>query len=174
MDGKECLYPADHDLVVTSFAALLRRHRISQRLTQEDLAFASGLSVRAVRNVELGRVRCPRRDSVKRLAEALKLPVYDHRQLAMAARAQRFEPTVPSDSNNRRLDLEPGETVTVLVRRDVAVGLSVRLSPALRDTGDYEVTILVEFDDEATHDTVPRPAEQGTKPGFRPANRSVA
>ena len=47
--------------------------RLGARLTQEELAAQTGLSVRSVRNLELGRVRTPRVDTVRLLGTALGL-----------------------------------------------------------------------------------------------------
>jgi transcriptional regulator with XRE-family HTH domain len=55
------------------FGALLQRRRRLAGLTQEELAERTELSVRAIRNLELGRVRRPRRETVRRLTEALDL-----------------------------------------------------------------------------------------------------
>jgi predicted ATPase/DNA-binding XRE family transcriptional regulator len=60
-------------LAVATFGGLLRRHRLSAGLTQEALADRAGLSVHAVQNLERGSSR-PYRDTVRRLAEALRLP----------------------------------------------------------------------------------------------------
>lgn len=51
----------------------LLRLRLGARLTQEELAARTGLSVRSVRNLELGRVRAPRVDTVRLLGTALGL-----------------------------------------------------------------------------------------------------
>jgi tetratricopeptide (TPR) repeat protein/transcriptional regulator with XRE-family HTH domain len=56
-----------------SFAALLRAHREGALLSQEELAARSGLSVRAIRDVEAGRVQRPRGESLRLLADALEL-----------------------------------------------------------------------------------------------------
>jgi non-specific serine/threonine protein kinase len=56
-----------------SFADLLRRGRIEGRLTQEDLALRTGLSVRAISDLERGLHRSPYADTVARLADALGL-----------------------------------------------------------------------------------------------------
>ena len=56
-----------------AFAALLRAHRERALLTQEALAARSGVSVRTIRDLELGRVRRPRSGSVRLLADALGL-----------------------------------------------------------------------------------------------------
>ena len=56
-----------------SFGALLRVGRRRALLSQEQLAARAGLSERAVRDLEAGRVRWPRGDTVRLLAEALQL-----------------------------------------------------------------------------------------------------
>jgi transcriptional regulator with XRE-family HTH domain len=56
-----------------AFGAELRRRRTDARLTQEQLAERSGLSVRTVRGLERGRVRYPRPESLRLLAEVLGL-----------------------------------------------------------------------------------------------------
>jgi transcriptional regulator with XRE-family HTH domain len=55
------------------FRALLRSHRKRAGQTQQQLADLSALSVRAVRDLELGCVTQPRRDTVKLLADGLRL-----------------------------------------------------------------------------------------------------
>jgi transcriptional regulator with XRE-family HTH domain len=50
------------------FPELMRRTRLRAGLTQQQLADLSALSVRAVRDLETGRVRRPRRDTVRLLA----------------------------------------------------------------------------------------------------------
>jgi tetratricopeptide (TPR) repeat protein/transcriptional regulator with XRE-family HTH domain len=53
--------------------SLLRRLRRDAGLTQEELAEAAELSVRAVRDVERGAVATPQKETVRRLADALGL-----------------------------------------------------------------------------------------------------
>jgi transcriptional regulator with XRE-family HTH domain/tetratricopeptide (TPR) repeat protein len=55
------------------FSARLRAARQLSNLSQEELAERTGLSVRAISNLERGRVRWPHRDSVHRLADVLGL-----------------------------------------------------------------------------------------------------
>jgi tetratricopeptide (TPR) repeat protein/DNA-binding XRE family transcriptional regulator len=56
-----------------AFGALLRPCRQRAGLSQEELAERSGLSIRAISNLERGRVRRPHPDSARRLADALGL-----------------------------------------------------------------------------------------------------
>ncbi|MFI2365154.1 BTAD domain-containing putative transcriptional regulator [Promicromonospora sp. NPDC019610] len=56
-----------------SAGELLRRHREAGGLTQRDLAEASGVSLASVRDIEQGRSRRPRRESVAALVAALGL-----------------------------------------------------------------------------------------------------
>jgi tetratricopeptide (TPR) repeat protein/transcriptional regulator with XRE-family HTH domain len=55
------------------FASLLRKLRREAGLTQEELAGAAGLSVRAVSYLERGAVTSPQKDTVRLLADALGL-----------------------------------------------------------------------------------------------------
>ena len=55
------------------FGELLRACRLSARLSQQELAGSSGMSVREISDLERGRTRRPYPDSVHRLAEALGL-----------------------------------------------------------------------------------------------------
>ncbi|WP_203926995.1 BTAD domain-containing putative transcriptional regulator [Virgisporangium ochraceum] len=56
---------------VSDTGAAIRRRRLAAGLTQQELADASGVSVRTVRDIEQGRVDRPRAASVRRLVEAL-------------------------------------------------------------------------------------------------------
>jgi transcriptional regulator with XRE-family HTH domain len=68
-----------------AFGTVLRNYRITRGLTQEELADRSGLSVRAIRNLEIGRTERPQRQSVTLLATALRLAEPDHAALLIAA-----------------------------------------------------------------------------------------
>ena len=52
---------------------LLRRYRIRAGISQDELAARAGLSLRAIRDIERGRVRRPRQESLARLTAALQL-----------------------------------------------------------------------------------------------------
>ena len=64
---------------------LVRRHRSRLGLSQEDLAARAALSVRAIRDLERGRVATPRAQSVHRLASALRLAGSDLDELLAAS-----------------------------------------------------------------------------------------
>ena len=83
-----------------SLGGLVRAHRGRLRLTQEELAERAGLSERTLRNLEGGRIRRPYPDTIRRLADALRLTGPDRDQLQAAARGitpgRGPEGTVPS------------------------------------------------------------------------------
>src|SRR5215469_64920 len=56
-----------------TFAGLLRQLRAGAGLTQEELAEAASVSVRSVRDLERGRVAAPQKETVRLLADALRL-----------------------------------------------------------------------------------------------------
>lgn len=69
------------------FGSLLRALRTERGLTQEELAAAANLSVRAVSDLERGVNHAPRRDTARLLAEALRLN--DDARAAFDAAARR-------------------------------------------------------------------------------------
>ncbi|GHG49830.1 XRE family transcriptional regulator [Streptomyces griseocarneus] len=79
-----------------SFGLLLRRYRLAAGMTQEELAEASGLSVRAISDLERGRTSRPQRKSVELLTEALAQGDDATRRLVEAARAARLGPDLAS------------------------------------------------------------------------------
>lgn len=58
---------------VNDFGSLLRLYRADKGLTQQQLADFSAMSVRAIRDLELGRAERPRWNTVRLLADALRL-----------------------------------------------------------------------------------------------------
>jgi transposase len=81
-----------------SFGALLRARRLQALLSQEQLAARAALSERTVRNLEAGRVRSPRTDTVRLLADALRLSDPERESWFAAVRRvnhQRAEPAAP-------------------------------------------------------------------------------
>jgi transcriptional regulator with XRE-family HTH domain len=72
---------------------LLRRRRAEAGLTQEELAARSGLSVRAISDIERGVTAKPHRSSAALLADALGLVPADRDELTAAG--GRFDETGP-------------------------------------------------------------------------------
>ncbi|WP_281283215.1 helix-turn-helix domain-containing protein [Kutzneria buriramensis] len=71
---------------------MLRRLRLRARMTQEELAERSGLSVRTIRGLESGSNRNPKLDSLRLLAEALGLDQTDRDELLGPRPAASAEP----------------------------------------------------------------------------------
>ncbi|NUT45789.1 MAG: helix-turn-helix domain-containing protein [Saccharothrix sp.] len=72
-----------------TFGELLRAHRLRARLTQEELAEGSGVSVRAISDMERGRAKGPQRRTVEALAGVLSLAEPRIRELLDAAKQGR-------------------------------------------------------------------------------------
>jgi transcriptional regulator with XRE-family HTH domain len=83
------------------FGRMAAERRRQLGLTQEDLAAATGLSVRSIRELESDRVAQPRPSTIRLLAEALDLPVGD---LSAARRAA--EPPAPGPVRPAQLPLD--------------------------------------------------------------------
>ena len=69
----------------TLVGAILRNHRIQRRLTQHELAKMSSISVRAIRDIELGRSQQPRRQTIRLIADGLGLSGRDRASFEEAA-----------------------------------------------------------------------------------------
>ena len=111
----------------SAFGALLRRHRLSARLTQEALVERAGLNAKSVSALESGLRRSPYRATVSRLADALDLSVADRAELATSARRRprgAGGPERPALGEPR-----PGLPVapTPLVGRDADLALGLEL-----------------------------------------------
>ncbi|WP_330461158.1 helix-turn-helix domain-containing protein [Streptomyces sp. NBC_00820] len=70
---------------VEDFGLQLQRYRKRAQLSQKILADLSTVSVRAVRNLELGQVAAPRRETVRLLAAALQLTTHERLSFELAA-----------------------------------------------------------------------------------------
>lgn len=111
------------------FDHLVLRYRTRAGLTQQELADFSTISVRAIRDLEHGRAQRPRRDTVRLLADALRLNERDRARLeAAAGRTARTDLRVgPSGT------AVPPPTGTVPIgRRDEADALTTDLGAAGR------------------------------------------
>jgi tetratricopeptide (TPR) repeat protein/transcriptional regulator with XRE-family HTH domain len=71
-----------------TFAGLLRQLRTGAGLTQEELAEAASVSVRSVRDLERGRVATPQKETVRLLADALRLGGAARAEFEAAARGR--------------------------------------------------------------------------------------
>lgn len=95
----------------SSFGRLVRHHRDRLGLTQRQLADFSTVSVRAIRDIEQGRAKRPRNDTVRLIADGLRLNTRARETLVRAAKAfsplwdiaERFasEPIAPPTVPNR-------------------------------------------------------------------------
>jgi tetratricopeptide (TPR) repeat protein/transcriptional regulator with XRE-family HTH domain len=79
---------ADRSVGRSVFGELVQAHRQRLRMTQEDLAQRTGLSVRTIREIEAGRVRVPRRTSVRLFADAFGLEGPDRDRFEAAGQAE--------------------------------------------------------------------------------------
>lgn len=102
-----------------TFGALLRKLRLAAALRQEELAERSGLSARAISDLERGVRRAPYRDTVERLARALTLSDTDAARLETAVQRQR--PTRLSDPASPRATDALPIPMTDLIGRDSAL-----------------------------------------------------
>jgi transcriptional regulator with XRE-family HTH domain len=77
---------------------LLSRVRRTAGLTQEEVAERAEMSVRALRNIELGLVPRPRRRTMESLVQALRMEGGDENELLRLARASRIAKSSEEDS----------------------------------------------------------------------------
>ncbi|MGW2476091.1 helix-turn-helix domain-containing protein [Streptomyces sp. NPDC001665] len=80
-------------MTVSSLGRLVRRLRLARALTIEQLAEASGVSVRAIGDMERGRSTRPRHGTVAALMQGLRLGEAEAEELLAAARADRGKET---------------------------------------------------------------------------------
>jgi polar amino acid transport system substrate-binding protein len=111
-----------------SLAGLLRSLRQRALLTQEELAQRSGLSVRTIRGLELGRIRRPHSGSLRRLADALQLAGQEREALVAAAHAERADLAERGPDPTPAVAARPAGSATPQPRVAAAAGL-VRLLP---------------------------------------------
>lgn len=96
------------------FGDLLRRCRIAARFTQEELAERAGMSVRGLSDLERGIRRVPHRDTLLRIAHALRLETDAQTALETAARQLRAVHVTLAPHATRNLPATP----TSFVGRD--------------------------------------------------------
>ena len=93
---------------VSDFAVLLRRHRRTSGLTQEELAERAGLSAASVSLLERGLTRTPQRATVEMLSAALALSPTDGAAFAEAARRARRSDTISLEEPGSATLVTPG------------------------------------------------------------------
>ena len=69
----------------SSFAGVLRRHRVAAGLSQQALAERAGISTRGLSDLERGLSQAPRLDTLKRLADALGMDAAARQALIQAS-----------------------------------------------------------------------------------------
>ncbi|MGA5299450.1 ATP-binding protein [Nucisporomicrobium flavum] len=74
------------------FGEVLKRFRVREMLTQEELAASCGVSVRQIRELEAGRIRTPRAATVRALEGALGLSPTDVAELRQATTGAKPSP----------------------------------------------------------------------------------
>lgn len=113
--------------LVPRFGELLKAQRERIGLTQQGLADHATLSVRALRDMEAGRVRRPRHETVRLIADALRLEGRTRAAFEAAARQREFEaePVAPPTAH------------TALVGREAE---TEALTRALTEHGDRLVS----------------------------------
>ena len=104
----------------TSFGQLLKHRRLLRGMTQEILAETSGLGIRSIQGLERGETQ-PRRETLRRLAEALQL---SGEQIEELERAGRPLPRHRHASANHNL---PVQLTTFIGRERELVQLTKRL-----------------------------------------------
>ncbi len=121
-----------HDPVPASFGPLLKHLRTTAELTQEELAERAGVSARLISDLERGIVQRPRRDTIRMLADGLRLPDPDRETFTNAARGRSTAETGQEERSSARsnLPLPPGALVGR--EREVAATTSLLLEPEVR------------------------------------------
>jgi transcriptional regulator with XRE-family HTH domain len=120
------------------FGRLLLDLRLRAGLSQEMLAHAAGLSVRAVSDLERGRARGPQRRTVRALADALRLDPAQAEALDDAAQAGRLRTprgALAEDAGERLGSAAEGHPV--LPGAATAMRRSVPLMHVPSDTADF-------------------------------------
>lgn len=98
------LSPEGTSTATAAIGALIRGHRLRIGLTQRELADLSTISVRAIRDLEKGKALRPRADTVRLIADGLRLGPRARAALEDAARrGPRAEPAATSSWNGARL-----------------------------------------------------------------------
>ena len=116
-----------------TFKDVLRQHRITADLTQEELAEAAGLSTRAISDLERGVKQFPRRDTAQMLADGLALDGAAREAFLAAARRPVAGAPPPSVSTAPPLfDVPAPPTPLVGRAREIAAATELLAQPEVR------------------------------------------
>jgi transcriptional regulator with XRE-family HTH domain/tetratricopeptide (TPR) repeat protein len=119
-----------------SYGVLLRGYRVEQGFSQEDLAYAAGVGVRTVRNLEAGRV-LPQRQTAELIAKALSLPDAQHRRLLSSIRARR-QSRLPVAQPQRSM---PDDVLDFVGRQDELDWLAAEIDHSPARNGPHLVIV---------------------------------
>ncbi|WP_229405722.1 helix-turn-helix domain-containing protein [Micromonospora sp. NBRC 110038] len=126
------------------FGQWLRALRDTRGLTQEELAEASGSSVRTIREMERGRVRTPQRRTVALLADALGLAGADRDRFVGLARAgHRPQPDPGIVAASPVVPSELPAAVPNLVGREAELTVLARLTTGVTDGSATTASVVV-------------------------------
>ncbi|MFE9185718.1 helix-turn-helix domain-containing protein [Micromonospora haikouensis] len=126
------------------FGQWLRALRDTRGLTQEELAEASGSSVRTIREMERGRVRTPQRRTVALLADALGLAGADRDRFVGLARAgHRPQPDPGIVAAAPVVPSELPAAVPNLVGREAELTVLARLTTGVTDGSATTASVVV-------------------------------
>ena len=126
-----------------TFAAELRRLRGQARLTQEELAEAAALSVRSISDLERGVVTTPQKETVRLLADALRLIGPSRAGFEAVARGRAVRPLAGADegpaqglggSEASLVGRERSGAIRRLVAEDVREAAPCRAPPGLAES----------------------------------------
>ncbi|MFG1802677.1 helix-turn-helix domain-containing protein [Micromonospora carbonacea] len=126
------------------FGQWLRALRGTRGLTQEELAEASGSSVRTIREMERGRVRTPQRRTVALLADALGLAGVDRDRFVGLARAgHRPQPGPGGVAASPVVPSELPAAVPSLVGRQAELAVLAQLTSGVTDGSATTASVVV-------------------------------
>ena len=115
------------NLSSSSFAALLRHHRVIAGFSQEALAEQAGLSVRAISDLERGVRRAPYHETVRVLADALGLSASDRSAFEAAVTRGRGPLTATHKLRGSSAPTLPVPVTPLIGRSDEVKELRTRL-----------------------------------------------
>ena len=116
---------------LAAFGHLLKRLRIADDLTQEELAERAMVSTRSISEIERGTPHRPRRDTVQLLADGLRLKGADRDEFIALARGRAASPEKTSDRDALRSVPYP-PTPIIGRLKETAAATAMVLDPTVR------------------------------------------